>query len=192
MPSATRKPHAIRLLMATLVVASAGAFRPSTIIPARPKQHDCSARTTSGAARLLSPRRTSALMVSSNCLLSEIFLLSFDGTVAQTIEYRIDAGIDLAFAAWPHLKELVVIANAEAYQNISNGASNHSSGSGSWKHEWLRNKMRSLSHVLVARPGVSLTCDYALLARLLMEEQELDGSRSNGSQGKYGSKFHEF
>ena len=156
------------------MVASAGAFVPSTVLSSKAKQQQLRRPPLSRSSAL-------ALSSSSSLLSSEIFLLSFDGTVAQTTEYRITVGIDLAFAAWPHLKDLAVIASAEADPNGTD--SNN-------QHEWLRNKMRALSHVLVARPDVSLTCDYALLARLLMEEQELDGFRSNGSRGKYGSKFH--
>jgi len=103
----------------------------------------------------------------------DIFLLSFDGTIAATTDYRINVGIDLAFLTWPHLQELTVIA-VDRDNN----------------HEWLFNKMKAISHVLIPRTNASLSCDYALLARLLMEEQELDGFRSLGSRGKYGSKFH--
>ena len=35
-----------------------------------------------------------------------------------------------------------------------------------------------------------LGCDSVLLTRLLLEEQLLDGDRSNGRGGKYGGKFH--
>lgn len=99
----------------------------------------------------------------------EFFLLSFDGTVAKTTEWRISQGIEVAFSVWPHLKDSCVIVEDD---------------------EWLRNKMRAVSSVLVCRPGCSLSVDYALLARLLIEEQALDKGRSNGSSGKYGSKFH--
>ena len=151
-----------KLPLLSLLVATTCAFCPSTLKSRRPlhvlQRLPCCASTSSTAR-------------SSSLLSSEIFLLSFDGTVAQTREYRIDVGIDLAFAAWPHLNDLTVIAATD-------------------NHEWLRNKMRALSHILISRPHVSLSCDYALLARLLIEEQELDGARSNGSRGKYGSKFH--
>ncbi|KAL7553535.1 hypothetical protein ACHAWF_016816 [Thalassiosira exigua] len=39
-------------------------------------------------------------------------------------------------------------------------------------------------------PDAMLGCDSVLLARILIEEQLLDGGRSNGRGGKYGSKFH--
>ncbi len=35
-----------------------------------------------------------------------------------------------------------------------------------------------------------MTCDYALLARLLLEEQQLDQNKSVGKKGKYASKYH--
>jgi hypothetical protein len=106
-----------------------------------------------------------------NSLTSEIFLLAFDGAVAKTTEWRISQGIDLALMTWPHLKDFELISQHE-------------------DDKWLRNKMRALSSVLISRPGASLACDYALLARLLIEEQNLDQGRSNGKTGKYASKFH--
>jgi hypothetical protein len=62
--------------------------------------------------------------------------------------------------------------------------------------DWLKNKMRALSHLFCTSPGddddsrqllqTSITCEYALAARLLLEEQELDGGQSNGKSGKLG------
>jgi hypothetical protein len=66
--------------------------------------------------------------------------------------------------------------------------------------DWLKNKMRALSHLFCTSPGddddsrqllqTSITCEYALAARLLLEEQELDGGQSNGKSGKYASRYH--
>ena len=104
----------------------------------------------------------------ASSLSNDIFVLSFDA-VSATTEWRISQGIDAAFSVWPELKESDVIADGDG---------------------WLRNKMWAVSSAMVSRPGCSLSCDYALLARLLIEEQELDQGRSNGCSGKYGSKFH--
>ena len=109
--------------------------------------------------------------VGSSSLSKEIFLLSYDGTVAETTDWRISHGIDLAFSVWPKLKRLSVMSESD-------------------NDDWLRTKMKAVSDVMVSRPGVSLSCDYALLARLLIEEQQLDQGRSNGASGKYASKFH--
>jgi len=112
---------------------------------------------------------------------SEIFVLSFDGAIANTQEWRVLQGIDAALATWPHLKALL---GEEEDDHESNGDDIMSD------REWLVNKMTALSHVMHARPGSSLSCEYAMLARLLIEEQELDNGRSVGKGGKYASRFH--
>ena len=112
--------------------------------------------------------RTQSRTKRASSLSSDIYLLSFDA-VAKTTEWRIAQGMEAAFSVWPKLREASVIADGD---------------------EWLRNKMRAVSSILVSRPGCSVSCDYALLTRLLIEEQELDQGRSNGCSGKYGSKFH--
>lgn len=118
---------------------------------------------------------TSAPRLSLKSLLSsEIFLLSFDGTIADTTEWRISQGIDLALRTWPHLNDSEVVSGSKDHEDM----------------RWLRNKMKAVSSVLTARPGAGLACDYALMARLLIEEQKLDEGRSNGNTGKYASKFH--
>lgn len=56
---------------------------------------------------------------------------------------------------------------------------------------WLENKLSALAHVFASTSeDLSVVCEYALAARLLLEEQELDGGRSNGKKGKYASKYH--
>ncbi|CAB9497600.1 expressed unknown protein [Seminavis robusta] len=146
-------------------------------------------RETQGFCPSLSPSTTSvrgctSLGVSS--LSSEIVLLSYDGTVAETTDWRIDQGIDLALSVWPRLKKLSVIAGDDDNDDDDDDFVSDSDTN----MEWLRNKMRAVSDVMVSRPAVSMSCDYALLARLLIEEQQLDRGRSNGCSGKYGSKFH--
>ena len=109
-----------------------------------------------------SPHRSSLALLSSA---RDIFVVSFDGVVAQTAAWRIQLGIQAAVRTWPHL------GNCLAGQ-------------------WLSNKMLALSHIVEERPGTSLTCDYAVLARMLLEEQELDQGQSVGLNGNYASKFH--
>jgi hypothetical protein len=55
---------------------------------------------------------------------------------------------------------------------------------------WLHNKLTALSHVFCSDGGASVTCEYALAVRLLVDEQRLDQGRSSGRTGKYASKFH--
>jgi hypothetical protein len=98
---------------------------------------------------------------------AEIFVVSLEGIVLDMVDWRSRHGIQAALDTWPHLHDLV-----------------------GDQQEWLRNKMKALSHVLTRRPGLSPTCDYAMLARLLLEEQALDQGRSSGKTGKYASRFH--
>ena len=88
----------------------------------------------------------------------------------DTRDWRIQQGIQAAIDTWPHLTDLLSFENDDT--------------------TWLRNKMKALSHCMTSHVGYSQTCDYALLARLLLEEQELDEGRSSGKTGKYASRFH--
>lgn len=97
----------------------------------------------------------------------EIFIVSFDGVLANTAEWRVRLGMQAALRTWPHLMDIMTEDK-----------------------EWLSNKMLALSHAMEERVGTSLTCEFALLARMLMEEQALDQGRSVGLNGKYASKFH--
>jgi hypothetical protein len=116
----------------------------------------------------------------------KIFVLNWDGCVANTVPWRIESGIHAAMKVWPDLPLLEDLRN-------------HNDA-------WLRNKLSALSHVLLASSSgssssigsdtttppllASLSCEYALAARLLLEEQRLDGGESNGKSGKYASRFH--
>jgi hypothetical protein len=91
---------------------------------------------------------------------------AWDGVIAKSTEWRISQGLDAALETWPHLRDSLPTTDMS----------------------WLQNKMRALSHVMLPRP--TLACDYALLARLLIEEQQLDAGRSTGADGKYARKFH--
>lgn len=102
--------------------------------------------------------------------LNDIYVVSWDGVLADTVDYRIRLGKQAASLAWPSLQ----------LQNDDED----------WS--WLDNKLTALSHVLHANDDgdCSRTCEFALATRLLVEEQELDGGRSNGKTGKYASKYH--
>jgi len=65
-------------------------------------------------------------------------------------------------------------------------------GGGVGPNEWLLRKLTALASITQGGNDADamLGCDAVLLARLLLEEQLLDGGRSNGRGGKYGGKFH--
>ena len=109
----------------------------------------------------------------------DTFVVSLDGALANTVEWRIRHGIQAAARTWP--QQLHCIVSSSSNDAVDAVLDNN---------EWLSNKMKALSHVMMERPGLSLTCDFALLARMLVEEQELDRGRSVGLNGKYASKFH--
>jgi hypothetical protein len=98
---------------------------------------------------------------------TEIFVVSLEGVAIDMTDWRIQQGIRAALDAWPHLLDFV-----------------------KQDQKWLRNKMTALSHVMTRRPQFSPSCDYAILTRLLLEEQSLDAGRSTGKTGKYASRFH--
>lgn len=89
----------------------------------------------------------------------------------DTDDHRSQLGLEAALCAWPSLKE-------------ENEALLHDP-------TWLLNKLKALSHVLDApSASFSITCEFALAARLLLEEQALDDGESNNKRGKYARKFH--
>ena len=99
-----------------------------------------------------------------------LVVLSAD-TILDTVEHRSQLGLEAALCAWPSLK-----VDKEALLQDPT---------------WLLNKLKALSHVLDApSPSFSTTCEFALAARLLLEEQALDEGESNNKRGKYASKFH--
>jgi len=110
---------------------------------------------------------------------SDIFVLSFDGVIADTIPWRSQLALQAALEIWPHLK---------AYLESSSS----SSAAREYDQTWLMNKMSALSHVIQPEDddGMMMGCDFVLLVRLLLEEQRLDEGRSMKCQGKYASKYH--
>lgn len=104
----------------------------------------------------------------------EIFVINWDGCVADTVPWRIRAGVDAALKTWPDMP----VHEDFSWEDSSN--------------DWLQNKLSALSHVFSStdEDGFSLTCEYALAARLSLEEQELDNGNSNGKRGKYSRRFH--
>ena len=106
----------------------------------------------------------------------EIICVAFDGVLANMVDWRIQKSLPIAIKTWP--------------DELSSFATDIESGS----VDWLENKMKAVSFCLGAT-SVSLSdfnpiCEYALLARCLLEEQRLDNGRSIGKTGKYASKYH--
>jgi len=99
----------------------------------------------------------------------DIFVIAWDGCLVSTTQRNIEWGLAAACQVWPELELLIEGADLT----------------------WLYNKLHALQHVLAPfehqyHPAV----EYGLAIRMLLEEQELDLGKSNGSKGKYGSKFH--
>lgn len=99
----------------------------------------------------------------------DIYVINWEGCLADTVNWRIETGIQLAANVWPELG--VYLGDDKDL-------------------EWLHNKLRALQHVLSWSPDKCVMGEYALATRLLVEEQILDGGRSTGKNGKYASRFH--
>ncbi|CAJ1966729.1 unnamed protein product [Cylindrotheca closterium] len=121
-------------------------------------------------ARAHTKARTSTHLFSSVGINDCLVVLSADA-VLDTVEHRSQLGLEAALCAWPSLK----VEKEVLLQDPT----------------WLLNKLKALSHVLDApSASFSTTCEFALAARLLLEEQALDEGESNNKRGKYASKFH--
>jgi hypothetical protein len=103
------------------------------------------------------------LSTTAEALTAPVTCLSWDGVVADATDWRIEQGIQAALQVWPSL---------------------HCGGDDS---TWLQNKMRAIAPHLGGLEDYK-SVEYALLARLLLEEQQLDPSV--GKRGKYASQFH--
>jgi hypothetical protein len=104
---------------------------------------------------------------------SDVFVLSYDGVIADTKQWRSNLAISAALNTWPQLAQHNLIG-----------------ATGDQNRDWLINKLSALSDVTLTGEDGMMGCDAVLLARVLLEEQLLDEGRSNGCRGKYGSKFH--
>lgn len=118
---------------------------------------------------------TTSTLQSTTTSSSDVFVLSYDGVVADTTRWRSNLAIDVALDTWPELRD---------YDSLKSGGGDEENRS------WLLNKIEALLPVTLSGKDGIMGCDAVLLARLLMEEQLLDQGRSVGCKGKYGSKFH--
>ena len=134
------------------------------------------------SAAFLSPRVTSfcqhrqllAINADSRPQNNNIFLLSLEGTLLSSTHSKSCMAIQAAFTVWPSLVETAQTLNLNP-QSLEEE---------SWN--WLIEKLNALSSITQQGLG----CDAVFLARVLLEEQLLDGGRSNGRGGKYGGKYH--
>lgn len=113
----------------------------------------------------------------------DLYISSFDGTLASMTEYRSKVAIKAAFMVWPSL--YTVVEELGMNTCLDNFASSDD-------FSWLLNKLRALSSITQQgdSPDEMLGCDEVFLTRILLEEQLLDDGRSSGRGGKYGGKFH--
>ncbi|KAL3785771.1 hypothetical protein HJC23_007327 [Cyclotella cryptica] len=111
---------------------------------------------------------------------SDIFLLSLEGTLLSTIRSKSMLAIRAALKVWPSL-----IPTAKTL-----GMDTDTLEDDSWS--WLVEKLWALSSITQQGNTADkmLGCDAVFLVRVLLEEQLLDGGRSNGRGGKYGGRFH--
>jgi hypothetical protein len=111
---------------------------------------------------------------------SRVFLLSLDGTLLSSSRTKSRIAIQAAFKVWPSLLTTAIDLNLNP----------NSLEDETWN--WLVEKLSALSSITQQgdTPDKMLGCDSVFLARVLLEEQLLDGGRSNGRGGKYGGKYH--
>lgn len=141
---------------------------------------------------------TSSKILSSSALNSkfdggneDIFLLSIDGTLASSTTSKSWMAVCAALKVWPALHSTfeTLGMNPDAFDVYD---CTQDSIELDESCEWLIQKLSALASISQHgnSPDAMLGCDAVLLSRLLLEEQLLDGGRSNGRGGKYGGKFH--
>ena len=119
----------------------------------------------------------------------DIFLLSIDGTLASSTTSKSWMAVCAALKVWPALHSTfeTLGMNPDIFDGTQNNIIELDESC-----EWLIQKLSALASISQQgnSPDAMLGCDAVLLSRLLLEEQLLDGGRSNGRGGKYGGKFH--
>lgn len=108
--------------------------------------------------------------------------LTWDCILSDSIGWRIDQGIDAARQVWPFLLDDRGEDWSTNGVDTTKGIDNTTTTT-----TWLRNKMRAIAPYLGGLDSTA-SVEYALLARLLLEEQQLDPSI--GMRGNYATKFH--
>jgi len=122
---------------------------------------------------------------------SSVFVLSLDGAVANTARSNAELCLGVALEVWQDS----VLADRLIEAGDLNKSSDIAEASVVPKNSWVLNKMVAVLPAASGSdgdrpPGLGHLIDLVLLARLIVEEQELDAGNSDGSAGKYGSKYH--
>ena len=111
------------------------------------------------------------------------YIVSYDGAIANTARARCRLCLGVALRCWPSLCDRVGVesTNESVIDNIE-------------KWTWVLNKMEALVPAMsndgTDAGGLSVMVDLVMLARLVLEEQQLDDGRNSGRGGKYGGKYH--
>lgn len=125
----------------------------------------------------------------------EYIILSFDGIIADTSRQRARLTVDVALHLWPQLQDLLNSIRDRCGKETESTIQKDHGLNGSNIDNWLINKMIACSHVTQDHTiDGMLGCDDVLLARLLIEEEQLLLQETTNKQftgkGKYASKFH--
>ena len=119
----------------------------------------------------------------------DIFLLSIDGTLASSTTSKSWMAVCAALKVWPALRSTfeTLGMNPDAFDDCTQSSIELDESC-----EWLIHKLSALASISQHgnSPDEMLGIPAVLLSRLLLEEQLLDGGRSNGRGGKYGGEFH--
>lgn len=113
------------------------------------------------------------------------YIVSYDGAIASNARARCRLCLGVALDIWPNIWDNV------GNQNASDATGNDD-GDDQWT--WVLNKMEALISAMsndgTDKDGLSVMVDLVMLARLILEEQQLDDGRNSGRGGKYGGKYH--
>jgi len=117
---------------------------------------------------------------------TDVFCVNWEGCVADTVDWRIQTGMNVALQLWPGCRALLLPEQQPQTDHDSDAADDSNE-----IPVWLSNKLVACQNVLQeTTPDVPVAAAYALAIRMFLEEQALDQGRSTGSRGKYGSQFH--
>jgi hypothetical protein len=187
---------AMAIAMLTSVHHGNAAFMTSTRSMHRLAHSNSSPTQTFDAPRLCIMTQLSkvtTLLRSKLGGIDDVFLLSIDGTLASTSRSRSFMAVCVALKVWPTLTSNMEALgiNHEAF-SLENEMDVGYKNDDEESYEWLLQKLSALSSITQQGndPDAMLGCDEVFMVRILLEEQLLDGGRSNGRGGKYGGKFH--
>jgi hypothetical protein len=101
--------------------------------------------------------------------------------LADTVRWRSETALAAARRVWPALYDTFGgRSSSAADDDHDDPGGNRTSNS----LDWMFRKLQAIHHVLDG------PAEYGLAVRLILEEQMLDEGRSDGSRGKYASRYH--